>query len=212
MTLEIDRSFPCGTSIPGHGGECTTRRIPCGRATMGSRPSTLEARSHRHHQPPRLADHHRVHERSDRGVADLRHFGQKARHPRRRPARDGWQQLGAGSTSLDIWIIPRVPPLVGSRFHRPGLGSTGHARQSTRLGACSSSPANPAEPSKSCPSLPTFGNVFTRLRATKAAHSFSPLPIPAPGWKNWQQSISSGASLQIHRTSVDATQSSPILD
>ncbi len=85
-------------------------------------------------------------------------------------------------------------------------------RRSTRLEACSSSPANPVEPSKSCPSLPTFGNVFTRPRATKVANSSSPLPIPAPGWKNWQQSISSGASLPTHRTSVDGTRSSPILD
>ena len=53
--------------------------------------------------------------------------------------------------------------------------------RSTRLEAYSSSPANRAEPSKSCPSLLTFGNVFTRPRATKAANSSSPLPIPAPG-------------------------------
>jgi hypothetical protein len=100
-------------------GECTTLRIPCGRATVGPRPSTLEARSHRHHQPPRLADHHRVHERSERGVADLRHFGPKARHPRRGPTRDGWQQLRlatktspSAQPSLDLILL--------------GLGEDGH--------------------------------------------------------------------------------------
>ncbi len=116
-----------GTSIPRRCGERTALRIPCGRATVGPRPSTLETRSHRHHRPPRLADHHRVHERSDRGVADLRSFGQEARHPRRGPARDGWQQLGTGSPAVLIWVKQWVSPLVGPRFYHPRLGSTGHA-------------------------------------------------------------------------------------
>ena len=116
-----------GTSIPRRCGERTALRIPCGRATVGPRPSTLEARHHRHHQPPRLADHHRVHERSDRGVADLRRFGQEARHPRCGPAWDGWQQLGTGGSTVLIWVKQWVPSLVGPRFHRSRLGSTGHA-------------------------------------------------------------------------------------
>jgi hypothetical protein len=179
---------------------------------VGPRSSTLEARSHRHHQPPRLADNYRVYERPDRGVAGLRNFGQKTRHPRRGPARHGWQQLGTGSAARVIWITPRVPPLMGPRFHRSRLRFDRSRGRSTRLEACSSSPANPAEPAKSCPSLPTVGNLFTRPRATKAVNSSSPLPIPTPGWKNWQQSIRSGAFLRTHPTSVDGTRSSPILD
>ena len=41
--------IPLGTSIPAHCSEYTTLRSPCSRSPVGSRPSTLEGRSHRHH-------------------------------------------------------------------------------------------------------------------------------------------------------------------
>ena len=97
--------------------------------------------------------------------------------------------LGMGGSSLGPEVL-RASFGSSSGFPRFGssippfqAGFDRSRRRSTRLEACSSSPANPAEPSKSCPSLPTFGNSFTRPRATKVANSFSPLPIPAPGLK-----------------------------
>ena len=119
--------------------------------------------------------------------------------------------LGMGGSSLGPKSCARHLdqamgfPACGSSIPPFQAGFDRSRGRPTRLEAYLSSPANQAEPSKSCPSLPTFGKWFTRPRSTKAANSSSPLPIPAPGWKNWQQSISSGASLPTHRTSVDGT-------
>ena len=127
MKLWIDRSFSSERRSLVAAANARLSASHTVERLWDRRSSTLEARSHRHHQPPRLADNHRVHEGSDRGVADLRNFGQEARHPRRGPAWYGWQQLGTGSAARVFWITPRLPPLVGPRLHRSRLSSTAHA-------------------------------------------------------------------------------------
>jgi glucose-6-phosphate isomerase/transaldolase/glucose-6-phosphate isomerase len=196
MTLETDRSLP-RTSIP---VAAASARLSVSHAV-----ERLWARDHRlwKQDPTDIANrlgwltiiqYMKIGPRSC-GPSPLR---PKARHPRRGPARDGWQQLGTGSAARVIWVIPRVPRL-GSSIPPFQAGFDRSRSRSTRLEACSSSPANPAEPSKSCPSLPTFGNAFTKPRATKAANSSCHYRSRHRVRRNWRQSISSGASLRTHR-------------
>ena len=171
-------------------------RIPCGRATVGPRLSTLK-QIHRHHQPPRLADHHRVHERSDRRVADLAASAQK-RHPRRGPSRDGGGGLGPSAARP----LDRPRPLV------VGLGSPFRLVRQVTGDRPGSKPVHPRQQIRRNHRNPVlfarFWECVRRPRASRAAKQFCHCD-PAPGWKTAEHQF--GVSLPSHRTSVDGTRS-----